>query len=240
MYKELVLQLREERIRARGYALKHRVIPHRIDKHEIRQNEKLIRKSVGQFSAMHEALEHKDSGFTLGHSYRVAIMCYRFALLLKLPGSERVDMVVSAYCHDVGKIGISESILGKPGLLNDDEYKKMKAHTVHGATLIDNMIGSRYVSEAVLYHHERWDGKGYPAGLAGEAIPFAARVISVFDSLDAMIGNRKYRKNLDLFDAREQLKKNAGAMYDPSIVAACVSNWGFLVGGLYGDIPLKK
>lgn len=200
---------------------------------EIRRNEKLIRRSAAQFDIMLSALSRKDNGYTLGHSYRVAIMCYRFALLVGMGGSERVNMVVSAYCHDVGKIGVSESLLEKPGRLNDAEYIRMKMHTVYGANLIDNMIGSKYVSRAVLYHHEYWNGNGYPAGLRADAIPFAARVIAVFDSIDAMLGDRSYRNNLDLSDALRQIKNNSGRMYDPEIVSICVDNWDFLVGGMY-------
>jgi HD-GYP domain-containing protein (c-di-GMP phosphodiesterase class II) len=233
MYKELVLRLRAERIRARSYPLKRAVVLYAKDKNEIRHNEKQIRSRIAQFEAMHAALGRKDSGYTLGHSYRVAIMCYRFALLLGMKGSERVDIVVSAYCHDVGKIGVPQELLWKSAQLDREEYSQMKSHTVYGANLIDNMIGSKYVSNAVLYHHERWNGRGYPAGLCANAIPFAARVIAVFDSIDAMVGNRKYRKNLELADAREQIRNNSGVMYDPEIVSVCMQNWDFLVGGIY-------
>ena len=135
------------------------------------------------------------------------------------------DAVMSAPLHDVGKINISDAILNKPGKLTDEEYEIMKTHTVHGKEIMEKAIstvkGENYLKEArnmAAYHHERWDGKGYPEGLHGEVIPLSARVMAVADVFDALVSARVYKPAFPLEKALSILKEGAGSQFDPKCV----------------------
>ena len=130
-----------------------------------------------------------------------------------------------ALVHDIGKIGIPDAILLKRGPLEDEEFDRIKQHTIMGADILRQQKGLEPLCPGVLHHHERWDGKGYPEGLAGEDIPLGARVIAVCDSIDAMLSNRVYRKALTEAQAYEEIKKNRGIAYDPDIVDTCLKYW---------------
>lgn len=120
--------------------------------------------------------------------------------------------------HDIGKIAIDDQILKKPSALTFEEFEKMKRHPEAGYRIASTIPELAGVADYILAHHERWDGTGYPAGLAGEAIPLAARIMSVADAYDAMTSNRPYRKALTEQEAREELRVNAGSQFDPAIV----------------------
>ena len=120
--------------------------------------------------------------------------------------------------HDCGKMGIADSILLKPARLTDEEMEILKQHTIYGGDILQGMTTIKGIREAALYHHERYDGKGYPEGLAGDEIPFYARLICVADSYDAMSSDRCYRKGLPKDIILEELKKNSGKQFDPDIV----------------------
>jgi HD-GYP domain-containing protein (c-di-GMP phosphodiesterase class II) len=122
-----------------------------------------------------------------------------------------------ALLHDCGKIGVPDNILGKPGKLTDEEFEIIKTHTVHGGEILSSFKSLEKVGEGALYHHERYDGKGYPEGRAGEDIPLIARMICVADSFDAMNSNRVYRKKLTPEMIREEIEKNRGKQFDPKI-----------------------
>jgi response regulator RpfG family c-di-GMP phosphodiesterase len=173
--------------------------------------------------ALASALESKDTG-TRAHSQRVQ----RYALeLTRHVDPELVDDPSAAYgflLHDVGKIGIPDRILQKPGPLSDGERRLMRAHTVLGEQMLGGVAflqgeGLRIVRS----HHERWDGEGYPDGAAGSEIPLAARIFAVADALDAMTSDRPYRPALSWEHAREEIVVEAERQFDPSVVAAFVA-----------------
>ena len=118
--------------------------------------------------------------------------------------------------HDIGKIGIPDSVLNKPGRLTDEEYGVMKSHTSRGGDILKGFTILDHVVEGALYHHERYDGRGYPQGLKGEEIPLFARIIGTADAFDAMTANRIYRKQMDLDYVINELKKGRGTQFDPT------------------------
>ncbi len=135
------------------------------------------------------------------------------------------DVVRSAPLHDVGKICVPDHVLNKPGKLTEKEYEIIKTHTTEGRKIMEKAIstvqGENYLKEArnmAAYHHERWDGKGYPEGLHGEVIPLAARIMSVADVFDALTSKRVYKPAFPLEKALEMLQKGAGTQFDPKCV----------------------
>lgn len=122
--------------------------------------------------------------------------------------------------HDIGKIGVAESLLQKVGKLTLEEHQILQSHATVGAELLESIDFLRPALATVRHHHERWDGKGYPDGLVGKAIPLWARILAVADSFDTMIVDRPYRKALSLQEARSEVEKMAGIQYDPEVVAA--------------------
>ena len=124
----------------------------------------------------------------------------------------------TAILHDIGKIGIPDSVLNKPAKLTDEEYSIMKSHVIRGAEILRNFTMIENVADGALYHHERYDGSGYAHGLKGEEIPLNARIIGIADAFDAMTANRVYRKKLDLDLVIEELKKGRGTQFDPKLV----------------------
>lgn len=168
-------------------------------------------------------LEARDP-YTSHHSSRVAEMTEKICDLLNLSEKEKETYHIAAHLHDVGKIGIRDSVLLKEGKLSDEEWEIMKSHSVQGYTILKNVKHFEDVANIVRSHHERFDGKGYPDGLKGEAIPLGARIIAVADSIDAMISDRPYRKGLDSEFCKEQIEKNIEIMYDPNIVQCVIKN----------------
>ena len=124
----------------------------------------------------------------------------------------------AALLHDIGKIGIPDRILNKPERLTDEEYAIMKSHVVKGAEILKSFTLIEHVEEGALYHHERYDGKGYVHGLKGGEIPLNARIIGIADTFDAMTANRVYRKQLDMDYVLNELKKGRGTQFDPELV----------------------
>ena len=139
-----------------------------------------------------------------------------------------LDVINSAPLHDVGKIQVSDTLLNKPGKLTDEEFEIMKTHTIAGKEIIEQAIDtvggeSGYLSEAknlAAFHHERWDGKGYPNGLAGEEIPLSARIMAVADVYDALVSQRSYKPPFSFEKAEEIIREGAGTQFDPEVVRA--------------------
>ena len=173
--------------------------------------------------AIASIIDAKD-GYTHKHSERVAAFGVRLARHLGLDADGRSVVELSGLLHDVGKIGVPDAILNKPGKLTDSEFKEMRLHPLHGARILSNIQSQKVVSllPGVKYHHERWDGKGYPEGLAGEDIPFLGRLLGVADFLDALTSDRSYRKGLPLEEALQMVKDLAGQAFDPVVVKAAV------------------
>ena len=152
------------------------------------------------------------------HSRRVSLMCQRTGIAMGLTEAEISKLKISGLLHDIGKIAIDNSILDKPGRLNNQEWNEIKRHSYIGYRILNNMPGMNEVAEYILYHHERLDGTGYPRGLKQEEIPLLSRIITVADAYDAMTSERKYRKVLDKNMAVEELIKNKGTQFDSHIV----------------------
>ena len=168
--------------------------------------------------ALAEALETKDA-YTRGHSDRMVEYATRIAERLGLSAQEKEFLRYGAILHDTGKIGIPDHILNKPGRLDKGEFEMMKSHPVKGADIIREISFLIPVVPIVLHHQEKYDGTGYPAGLAGEDIPIGARVVSVLDAYDAMTSDRPYRPAPGPDRAIEELRKYSGTQFDPKVVS---------------------
>ena len=155
--------------------------------------------------------------YTGGHSKRVASCAVALAEKLGMSREDIFNMGYVGLLHDIGKIGIRDEVLNKPGKLTDREYEMIKRHTLIGADILDGLYFIPHVQEGALYHHERYDGKGYPTGLKGEEIPFFARVINVADSYDAMSTNRVYRPQLTREEIIREFERCKGTQFDPQI-----------------------
>jgi HD-GYP domain-containing protein (c-di-GMP phosphodiesterase class II) len=152
------------------------------------------------------------------HAERMAVISRSIGAKMNLPKKSLHDLFLLSILHDIGKIGISERILNKPGKLTKEEWMIMQKHSEIGYGLAKAYPEFAHIAEYILCHHERWDGKGYPLGLKGEQIPLASRIIAVADAYDAMISDRVYRKAMKKEEAVEEIKKNAGTQFDPEIV----------------------
>jgi putative nucleotidyltransferase with HDIG domain len=168
-------------------------------------------------SALMIALDYRDNE-TQGHSLRVTLYTERLARGLGLAEPDLTDIRRGAMLHDVGKIGIPDAILRKPGKLDADEWAVMRRHPELGWAMLRGIPFLRTPAEIVLSHQERWDGAGYPRGLRGEAIAIGARIFAVADTLDAMTSDRPYRKALSYDRARQELINYSGAQFDPLVV----------------------
>ncbi len=167
-------------------------------------------------NCMISALEYRDL-YTKGHSHRVGEMSALSAKLLGLKPLQRFYLEIAGQLHDIGKIGIPDDVLLKNGRLNDLEWREMKRHPAISADIISEASLLGDIAEAVYQHHERWDGKGYPDGLQGEEIKLGARILALCDAIDAMASNRAYRESLTWDNIRDELYKNMGTQFDPSL-----------------------
>jgi len=186
------------------------------------QNARLYAAQQRQFlnmvTALAETLEKKDP-YTGGHVRRVVGYSMLLATELEIGREEMKDLWLAATLHDIGKIGVPDRILGKPAALDPDETEVMKRHTVFGAEIVSHLANPR-VLPGVRNHHERFDGKGYPDGLADPDLPFTARIIAVADTFDAMTTSRPYRTGLPPERAAAEILAGAGAQFCPRVVAA--------------------
>jgi len=171
--------------------------------------------------ALSNALDVRDSE-TEGHSRRVVDYMELIIAQLPVPPDHLATLRRGALLHDIGKIGVPDNVLRKPAALSDAEWVVMKRHPEHGARIISQIPFLEDVSRIVRHHHERWDGKGYPDGIAGEAIPLGARIFAVADSFDAMTSDRPYRRAMSVKDARVEVARCRGTQFDPEIVDAFV------------------
>jgi putative nucleotidyltransferase with HDIG domain len=167
------------------------------------------------------ALEAKDP-YTRGHSERVSRWSKRLASVLGLPAHEIETIRQAGLLHDIGKIGVRETVLRKHGSLDPAEWDEMRRHPTVGAQIVAPFDFFADGAEIIRHHHERWDGSGYPDGLAGVAIPVGARVVAVTDVFDALTSDRPYRRALDVKTAIEYLIEQAGRTLDEDVVAAFV------------------
>lgn len=172
--------------------------------------------TLNAIKAIANAIEAKDS-YTRGHSNRVANCSVAIASRLDVGAEELKNIKHMALLHDIGKIGVPDELLNKPMPLADEEFEIIKKHPVIGYEILKNFNMIPNMNYGALYHHERYDGKGYPIGLEGDEIPFPARIIAIADSYDAMSSDRAYRKALPKDVVIEELIKGRGTQFDPEI-----------------------
>ncbi len=172
--------------------------------------------------ALAQAIDAKDK-YTHGHSSRVAEYAKEIAKRAGLPEEEINDIYFAALLHDVGKIGVPDAIINKEGKLTDDEYQAIKEHPKLGNEILRNITQSPTLRIGAYYHHERYDGKGYPIGLKGEEIPEIARIIAVADTYDAMTSKRSYRSTLPQSVVRSEIEKGIGTQFDPRFAKIMLS-----------------
>jgi putative nucleotidyltransferase with HDIG domain len=184
--------------------------------------------------ALVAAVEAKDP-YTRWHSTNVAKYAVAIGRDLGLSPSQLEELHIAAILHDVGKIGISERIIGKPDRLSREEYDVMKDHPAHGIRILEPIGFAPAIMEAIFQHHERYDGKGYPRGLAGEGIAFAARILTVADTIDAMVSERPYRGTISTEEVLRELARESGGQFDPGIAktAAQLIEKGLLKLGMH-------
>src|SRR5579863_3812207 len=172
--------------------------------------------------AFNQLLDLKDLN-TGVHSTRLAEWALHVAGELGMDDSSLADIEVAALLHDIGKIGIPDSILRKPAKLTDDEYALMKKHPEFGWAVLRHVPGMERASLMILHHHESYDGAGYPAGLNGKEIPVGSRIVSVIDAFDAMVSSRPYRAGLPFEEAERRLLAACGKQFDPDVVDSFLS-----------------
>jgi HD-GYP domain-containing protein (c-di-GMP phosphodiesterase class II) len=172
-------------------------------------------------NALAQAIEVKDV-YTGGHGDRLVDFAISVAERLNVSDEERIWLKYAAALHDIGKIGVKEAILTKPGKLTPEEYEEMKTHPAKGAEILKEVKFLAPVVPIVYHHQERYDGKGYPTGLSGHQIPIGSRIVAVLDAFDAMTTNRPYRKGLPTNVAIDELRRHSGVQFDPQVVEAFI------------------
>src|ERR1700722_6600344 len=184
--------------------------------------ESLIAQRTALICAFNQLLDLKDLN-TGVHSTRLAEWGMRVGQELGLDESELQNLEVAALLHDIGKVGIPDSILRKPGRLDPEEYALMKKHSEYGWAVLRMLPGFERAALDILHHHESFDGKGYPAGLKDTEIPVVSRIVCVIDAFDAMVSSRPYRKGLPYEEAVRRLNEASGTQSDPVVVRTFLS-----------------
>lgn len=203
-----------------------------------------LRRAIAEMEAAHgvvaalaNAVEAKDVT-TENHCQRLAGLAYQVGEAVGLEGLDLKGVVFGALLHDVGKIGISEAVLTKPGPLTEPEWDEMRRHPIIGEQICRPLTSSRLFAPIVRHHHERWDGTGYPDRLRREEIPLGARIVTVVDSFDAMVHVRPYRAAMDIEEATAELRRHAGRQFDPELVDPFLAGLEDLAGSAGpGSLP---
>lgn len=181
-----------------------------------RRQQQTIEQLMGLKLALTSLIDLKDK-YTEGHSRRVRDLAYTFTRYLHLDQNQCDEIALGAELHDIGKIGVLDSILNKSGPLEDFEYDSIKSHPEKGANALKALPGLDRVRLMIRHHHERFDGTGYPDRLAGDKIPLGARIISLIDSYDSMLWGRVYRQAMTPVQVRKALQESSGKQFDPEL-----------------------
>ncbi|MEO0161698.1 MAG: HD-GYP domain-containing protein [candidate division WOR-3 bacterium] len=188
--------------------------------------EAIIRKESSMISKITEilnrAIEVLDF-YTRKHSIEVSVLAFWLAKYIGLSDWEQEMVKLAGLVHDIGKVSIPETILNKPGPLNADEWEIMKRHPLKSAEIIQPIPGFQEIAYWILYHHEHWDGRGYPEGRKRKEIPAVAQILAVCDAYSAMTSNRPYRNALSEEEAKEEIRNFSGIQFDPEIVEIFLS-----------------
>ncbi|KKM09841.1 hypothetical protein SY88_16760 [Clostridiales bacterium PH28_bin88] len=197
-------------------------VPLLIARHSFQSYMDMRQSFLDTIQSLAAAIDAKDP-YTRGHSERVARYAVAIAREMKRPEDQVEQLQYIAVLHDAGKIGIPEAILNKPGSLDRDEFAQMQHHAAIGAEIVANVKMLASGADIVRHHHEKWDGKGYPDGLVGAAIPLGSRIIAVADAFDAMTSDRPYRPARAPEAALEEIKGCSGRQFDPGVVKAFIN-----------------
>lgn len=213
----LVLAIAYQRMGAPGVAFF--CLPLLVARYAFKLHEDLRRTFHGTIRALAAALDAKDP-CTAGHSQRVGELAALIGREMGLPEAQVEHLQIAGILHDVGKIGIPDAVLLKPGRFTPEEYDVMKQHAVLSGRILADVEKLEDVARWIACHHERWDGKGYPDGIAGEEIPLGARILAAADACDAMLSRRSYKDRYSWEHARSEMEVCAGRDFDPQVVAA--------------------
>jgi HD-GYP domain-containing protein (c-di-GMP phosphodiesterase class II) len=180
---------------------------------------RLMRANIETLEVLGDAIAKRD-GDTGAHNYRVTLFAIRLGEAVGLPAERIRGLIKGAFLHDVGKIGIRDAILLKPGKLTAEEFAEMQGHVAHGVDIVSRGSWLHDAADVVLYHHEKFNGSGYLKGLSGDEIPVTARIFAIADVFDALISRRPYKEPLPFDDALAIISEGAGSHFDPVLVAA--------------------
>ncbi|OGS68854.1 MAG: phosphohydrolase [Gallionellales bacterium RIFOXYD12_FULL_53_10] len=194
-------------------------------------SQSLLDSNLELLQSLGSAIAKRDAD-TDTHNYRVTLYSVRLAETMNLNRDSIESLIVGAFLHDVGKIGVPDQILLKPGRLTADEFEIMKRHVVFGGEIIQDSTWLKRARDVVLFHHEKFDGSGYPHGIYGKDIPLSARLFAVVDVFDALMSKRPYKESLLIDDALKILQDGAGGHFDPEVVGIFIT----VAATLYGEI----
>ena len=189
-----------------------------LDRQVRRASRDILKANLEMASALGEAIAKRDSD-TGDHNFRVALYAIRLGEAVGVHGVEMRHLILGALLHDVGKIGISDTILLKPGKLTEEEFAIMRTHVALGVDIVGKSAWLQGARNVIAYHHEKFDGSGYLEGLAGEAIPLVARIFAIVDVFDALTSARPYKDAWPVAKALERIEADAGSHFDPRLVA---------------------
>ena len=225
-------------------ALRKKDLERQLDDYRVNLEEKVKEQTdiinsmyVRSIDAMIKALEAKDF-YTRGHSQRVTLYSMAIATELEMTGQEMEDLHRASVLHDLGKIGVREAVLNKPGRLTGKEFEEIVRHPETAVRILEPIPFFLPLLPAIMHHHERFDGKGYPSRLAGRDIPLASRIMTIADTFDAMTSTRAYRKALPVSVAIDEVRRCSGTQFDPEIVPAFLACQSKIV--IPGDVSLPE
>lgn len=201
----------------RKLELENREYKEHLEEKVEQQADKIRQSFFNAMTSLAYALEARDE-YTSGHSNRVTVSALAISDKLGIDPGRTEAIRLASMVHDIGKIGIKENVLNKPGKLTEEEYRHIKTHPEIGEHILQPVVDNKEIISIVRHHHERYDGQGYPDGLKAEDIPLGARILAIADSYDAMTSERSYRSALHQKEALDELVKGKGTQFDPQMV----------------------